>query len=136
MLVRSVRVHDLPVADYLGGYLDRRAIEIDDFAAFWLKDARPEAMPRSFVHFAVVLCQLDHKVERGNLLDADHASASLDADVFVAEDKSLDAVLRAVKRLEARLPEPCLAARAEGSAVIAVSAALDSAARPLSIRRM
>ncbi|MGD0712972.1 MAG: hypothetical protein ABSB24_02145 [Gaiellaceae bacterium] len=111
-------------ADYLGGYLDRRAIEIRDFASFWLEDARPEAMPRGFVHFAVVYSQLDHKVERGNLLDADHASASLDADVFVTEDKSLHSVLRTVKRLEARLPEPRLAVRAGASAVAAVETAL------------
>ncbi len=114
-------------ADYLGGYLDRRAIEVDDFAAFWLEEAMPQAMPRGFIHFAVVLGQLDHKVGRGNLLDADHASASLDADCFVTEDKALHAVLRAIKQIEGRLPEPCLVVGDRRTTVDAVEASLQAA---------
>ena len=83
-------------------------------------------MPRTFVHCVAIHEQLNHKIEGDTFIDAEHAAASLGADAFVTEDKSLYAVLKAIKPLEPTVPEAFLAVRATPSAVAAVQAALDS----------
>ena len=112
--------------DYIGGYLNGRAITSQDFVRFWLDDARAEAMPRSFVQWAAVLSQLDFEIRASDFLDTDHVAASLNAGAFVTEDGDVAGVAARVKQLEGRLPQTYLARRVNTSAVAAVEAALQS----------
>lgn len=89
---------DTTFADWVGAYVDLRAIRSDpaDFTRFWLEDVQLEAVPRQWVRWAVNLMQTDRKVTAGNPADGQHSSYLVDCELFLTADAPLVSVLEAV----------------------------------------
>lgn len=106
--------------DFLGPYL-RSTIDSREWAMFWIRDVRGEALQLGRLRSNMEFFQTTQKISHGNPIDAGHGVHLVDCNLFLTCDRVFFNVLESIVKEGvpgARLGSPALVARAAGKSAL------------------